>query len=254
MARRSCASPGSCRTTSWWVYDRRGYGRSVEGGTTDIFGHVADLVALLEHVSVATGRRPVLVGHSVGGQVALAATEQRPDLVESLLLYEAGLSWMPWATDMLAQVVAGTPEEAAERFLRRHLGDDGWEAMSPASRARRQAEGAALVAELSSAGRGPVFTIGAIERPVVVALGSEAPERAVLAADALLTELPRGRRIVVEGTPHGAHLSHPEVFAGLVRGVLDGSLLPATTPSGPPSSGAGERPEGVHETGTSVAR
>jgi pimeloyl-ACP methyl ester carboxylesterase len=222
--------------TSWWVYDRRGYGRSVEGGTTDIQGHVCDLVGVLERVSVVDGRRPVVVGHSVGGAVALAATEQRPDLVESLLVYEAAMSWMPWATHAIAEVTAGSPEQAAERFLRRHLGDEGWESMSPPSRDRRRAEGRALVAELSSAGRTPLFTPAAIERPVVVAHGSDAPERAVLAADAMLADLPHARRVVVQGTPHGAHLSHPMEIAALVRGMLDGTLLPGPAPSGLPSS------------------
>jgi pimeloyl-ACP methyl ester carboxylesterase len=218
--------------TDWWIYDRRGYGRSASAGTTDIDGHVGDLVAILEQVRDERESRSVVVGHSIGGAVALAATERRPDLVDALVVYEAAMSWMPWSTGALAAVTAGTPEEAAERFLRRHLGDEAWDALPEANRSRRLAEGRPLVAELVSAGRGPFFAPSAIDRPVVVAHGSEAQERAVRSADAILAGLPNGRREVVEGAPHGAHLSHPDAMAALVLGVLDRTTFPARAPGG----------------------
>jgi pimeloyl-ACP methyl ester carboxylesterase len=218
--------------TDWWIYDRRGYGRSASAGTTDIDGHVADLVAVLEQVHDQRDAPAVVVGHSIGGAVALAATERRPDLVDALLVYEAPMSRMPWSTVALAAVAAGTPEEAAERFLRRHLGDAAWEALPEANRARRLAEGWPLVAELVSAGRGPFFEPSAIDRPVVVAHGSEAQERAVRSADAILAGLANGRREVVEGAPHGAHLSHPDAMACLVLGVLDGAEASGAAPGG----------------------
>ena len=34
----------------WWVYDRRGYGRSVADTPAEVDDHVADLVAVLEVV------------------------------------------------------------------------------------------------------------------------------------------------------------------------------------------------------------
>ena len=57
-------------------YDRRGYGHSVaHPGPFGMAHQVADLIALL------AGRRAVLIGHSYGGNVALAAAAAQGDLV-----------------------------------------------------------------------------------------------------------------------------------------------------------------------------
>ena len=53
-------------------YDRRGYGRSTSLGVGDLSVHADDLLDLI-------GDRPaVVVGHSLGGVVALVAAERRP--------------------------------------------------------------------------------------------------------------------------------------------------------------------------------
>ena len=82
---------------------------------------VGDLVELL------AGRRAVLVGHSYGGNVALAAADHHPDLVAGVAAYETPLSWEPWwpgtTAGSIAVAEAGKPREAAERFMRRILGD-----------------------------------------------------------------------------------------------------------------------------------
>src|SRR5687768_10932247 len=63
-------------------YDRRGYGRSaaIDGGWEgfDIGAQVDDLVSLLG------GRRALLMGHSYGGNVAMATAARHPDLVAAL--------------------------------------------------------------------------------------------------------------------------------------------------------------------------
>ena len=72
-------------------YDRRGYGRSFpHDGPFTMDAQVADLVGLL------AGRRAVLVGHSYGGNVALATADHHPDLVAGVAVYETPLSWEPW--------------------------------------------------------------------------------------------------------------------------------------------------------------
>jgi pimeloyl-ACP methyl ester carboxylesterase len=62
-------------------YDRRGYGRSApHDGPFDMGEQVADLVELLG------GRRAVLVGHSYGGNVALATAARHPQLVSAVAI------------------------------------------------------------------------------------------------------------------------------------------------------------------------
>ena len=93
-------------------------------------------------------------GHSFGGLVCLALAERRARP-------GAGRGGLRGARDVGA-VVAGLvaraneamampdPEDAAERFLRRMIGDATWERLPAAMRAERRAEGHALLAEMRS--------------------------------------------------------------------------------------------------------
>lgn len=68
-------------------YDQRGHGASPRFTDEQRDGHpgdvlVDDLVGLLAQL----GEAPVLVGHSLGGAVALTAAVRRPDLVRALVL------------------------------------------------------------------------------------------------------------------------------------------------------------------------
>src|ERR687894_3327438 len=79
---------GTCRVLR---YDRRGYARSLSAGPPTSFGQqVDDLAALLD------GRPAVLAGHSFGGLICLALAERRPELVRSVLAYEAPMILAPW--------------------------------------------------------------------------------------------------------------------------------------------------------------
>jgi pimeloyl-ACP methyl ester carboxylesterase len=53
--------------------------------------------------------------------------------------------------------------------------------------------------------------------PVVAAHGSEARLHHKRATGDLARRVPRGELAVIEGAGHGAHLTHPEAFAGLVQ-------------------------------------
>jgi len=72
-------------------YDLRGYGGSAPA--TSKYSPVGDLVALLDHLSL---RRPVIVGPSVGGKIALDLTLAHPDRVGALLLVAPGYSGMDY--------------------------------------------------------------------------------------------------------------------------------------------------------------
>src|SRR4051794_33882807 len=71
-------------------YDRRGYGRSFpHPGPFTMGGQVDDLVQLL------AGRRAVLIGHSYGGDVALATADRHPDLIAGVAGFETPVSRPP---------------------------------------------------------------------------------------------------------------------------------------------------------------
>lgn len=198
-------------------YDRRGYGASIEAGVTDLDGHVADLLDVI-------GEEPVvLFGHSMGGVVSLVAAARRPDLVRSVLAFEAPTPWAPWWPARSSDPAADRdPAEEAERFMRRMVGDSIWERLPARTRQARRAEGPALLADLDSLLLdAPPFDAGAIVAPCLSAAGGETTWWHRRAAEELADQLPVGELAVVDGATHGAHLSHPGAVAALVRRARD---------------------------------
>lgn len=199
-------------------YDRRGYGRSPHPGPFTMTNQLDDLVALLD------GRTAVLVGHSHGGNIALAAAGRHPELVAGVAVYESPMSWEPWwpRTTAGAIAVAGSssPEEAAERFLRRMLGDQRWEELPERTKRARRAEGPAMVEELADVRRNRPWAAEEIETPVITAYGAlgaphhrEGMRHAATLLGCPVVELAQCR--------HDAPMSHP----GLLRTDVIDPLL-----------------------------
>lgn len=206
-------------------YDRRGYGRSLATGpATDLEQQVDDLARVV-------GDEPaVLVGHSLGGVLALALADHRPELVRAVVAYEAPMPWTDWWPRSTAGAVAvdGTaadrtpaPAEAAaaaERFMRRMVGDDRWEGLPLRTREQRLAEGPALLADLHAVRRGePPYDPTRVLVPVVAAHGTQSAPHHQESARRLADLVPRGELQVVEGASHGVHLTHPAALARLAR-------------------------------------
>ena len=72
-------------------YDLRGYGKSAPA--TSEFSPVTDLLGLLDHTEIA---RPIIVGPSMGGKIALDFALQHPDRVGGLLLVAPAYSGMDY--------------------------------------------------------------------------------------------------------------------------------------------------------------
>jgi pimeloyl-ACP methyl ester carboxylesterase len=199
-------------------YDRRGYARSVHlGPPTGVAQQVADLIEVI-------GDRPALVaGHSYGGTIALAAAQTHPRFVLGVVAYEAPMPWSDWwprsSAGGRAVADAADPEDAAERFMRRMLGDRRWDRLPAATRAARRAEGPTLVAEMAQLRppNPPAFEPTLVAVPVVAARGTDGAEHHHRAAEELARRAPGAELVVLDGVGHGAHLTHPGRFAGLVE-------------------------------------
>lgn len=209
-------------------YDRRGYARSLElGPATSLDQQVDDLAAVVGSDGAA------VVGHSLGGVICLALAERSPEQVVAVVAYEAPMMWEPWWPAGTAGATAlasgsrrdggdGDPGDAAEAFMRRMLGDARWSRLPAPVRAERRAEGPTLLAELRTVHH-PAPAPYRPERltvPVVAAFGSETQPQHRRAAEDLARSAPRGVLERIDGAGHGAHLTHPQAFAGLVRRSL----------------------------------
>ncbi|MDW3212880.1 MAG: alpha/beta hydrolase [Ilumatobacteraceae bacterium] len=214
-------------------YDRRGYGRSFPSdGPFGIDEQVADLSALL---AAESGRvRPsVLVGHSYGGNVALALAQHRPDLVDGVVTYETPLSWRDWWPGESAggDAVAwrSDPAEASERFMRRLIGDERWERLPASTKRSRRAEGPAMVGELLDLRARPAWLPERISVPVLAMYGEHGRPYHRRAAETIASELADAELAMLAGARHPGPNTHPDDVAEMVHAFVEARVRPTTT-------------------------
>ncbi len=214
------------------TYDRRGYRSSRDAGAAPLPVHVEDVVAIAAAYAeplpdaAGRGRRPVVaVGHSVGGTLVLWAGVAAPDRFAALAAYEPSMPWLgfhpsppgtggAWGGPGLG----ADPPHEAERFFRRMVGDAAWERLGDQERAARRADGPALLADLRGIRLPAPFDVTALTVPTVVASGGPASRSHHRGTVAWLAEhVPVIESVEFADAGHGAHLSHPDAFAALVR-------------------------------------
>jgi pimeloyl-ACP methyl ester carboxylesterase len=217
------------------TYDRRGYQGSRAGGAASLRSHVDDLVGIAEAYA-APGRtgaargasRPVVaVGHSIGGTLVLWAAVSHPDRLASVGAYEPSMPWLGFHRPRRAAGGAasgdGTTEDPdpgleAERFFRRMVGDEAWQRLAEHERASRRADGPALLEDVRGIRGATPFDVTTLRVPAVVAAGGSASfPHHQQTVEWLGEHVPSICVTRVPDAGHGAHLSHPDAFAGLVR-------------------------------------
>jgi len=205
-------------------YDRRGYGRSrPSSGPFGMDEQVADLVALLD--AVESPRPVVIVGHSYGGNVALALADRHPGLVAGVVTYESPLSWMDWwpngSSGAAAVAWRHDPEEAAERFMRSLIGDDRWERLPRSTRLARRAEGPAMVGELIDLRARAPWDSERIAAPVLAVHGEHGAPHHARAMDFLAEHLADAEVAMIGGARHFGPNTHPDEMADLISRFLE---------------------------------
>jgi pimeloyl-ACP methyl ester carboxylesterase len=196
-------------------YDRRGYGRSrPHAGPFGMEPQVEDLTGVLR------GRPAVVFGHSYGGNIALALATRWPDLVSSVAVYETPLSWLDWwpgstaGADALA--TRGNPADAAERFMRRLVGDERWARLPASTRTARREEGVAMVGELADLRDRAPWDPAAVTMPVVAMHGSRGAPHHRLSTTYLAEVLPDCRVVEIDGARHFGPNTHPTEVAAVI--------------------------------------
>ena len=100
-------------------YDLRGFGKS--SVPTGPYSHVQDLQALIEHLGLSS---PVLIGLSLGANVALNLALDHPHAARGLVLASSGLPGFAWSEprppDAAAAVAKSQGVEQARQFWLSH--------------------------------------------------------------------------------------------------------------------------------------
>jgi pimeloyl-ACP methyl ester carboxylesterase len=208
------------------AYDRRGYQGSRAGGVVDLSGHIDDLLTIADAARAEAGGGPVVaIGHSLGGNVVLGAALTSPGAFSAIGAFEPPMPWLGIRREGRATwpPLSDDADLEAEQFFCRMVGEGTWARLTEAGRAERRADGPALIADL----RGmrievPPFDVTALEVPAVFGRGgpaSAAHHRRTV--EWLGDNVPGAEVYEIVKAQHGAHLSHPDHFATMVRMVLE---------------------------------
>jgi pimeloyl-ACP methyl ester carboxylesterase len=196
------------------TYDRRGYGRRAADPPGSFSDHVDELLA---HVGATPS---VVVGHSIGGDIAMAAACRAPGAILAIGAWEPPLAWLPWWPQDSAGTVAvgeaATPELAAELFMRGVVGDDVWDGLPEETRAARRAEGVAMVVDVEAIRDTAPFDVDDVTVPMIVGRGTRSKWYHQQSAD-WFVENAAAELFTIDGANHGAHTSHVMEFADFVR-------------------------------------
>jgi pimeloyl-ACP methyl ester carboxylesterase len=204
------------------AYDRRGYYRSRDvmpiADTLDM--HIDDLF------SVIADRPAVVIGHSFGGTIALGAAlrDQSTSTIHALAAFEPPMPWLPIPGNRASRErkYDADPALVSEQFFRRLVGNSAWDRLSDAAKDERRLDGPALAAEMRSIRQSePPFDATQLAIPAVFGRGDRSAPRQRGGVQWLSEHVVGSEVIEFPGSGHGAHLSHPDAFAALVRRTVE---------------------------------
>ncbi len=214
--------------------DRRGRGCSGDAPAYTIERELDDVAVVAETIAAASGDSIDVVGHSLGGRVALAAS-LRTSALRRIVAYESAPDDGIDATEADARLLSALREDLASgdldgmlaRFMTEGVGMP--ETDLEAFRAnpiwpRRAAAAPTILRELAAARHAPEMSrtaLAGVTVPVLQLVGSESVPTFRHGAEALDRLLANGRLEVIVGARHAAHHSHPDAFVATAEAFLD---------------------------------
>jgi 3-oxoadipate enol-lactonase len=216
-------------------YDCRGFGASGPFDPAVSYTHAGDLLALLDHLGIASA---ALAGLSFGGRVVMQAALAAPERVAGLILLDAVLDGVPWDPPS-----AEALDEAARQAQNRGLlaGRAAWLAHPLFAAARQQPEVASSLAAMVAGYPGqhwlgrdphqqtqprPLDALEELAMPVLVAVGERDVPGFLEMSAVLARRIPGARYQVIPGAGHMTSMERPAAVSDLLAAFL-GQLPPA---------------------------
>jgi pimeloyl-ACP methyl ester carboxylesterase len=185
----------------------------------DAWSDADDVIELIERLDVG---RVHLVGHSLGGAIALNIAVRRPDLLRALVLEEPASVEGERSPEMqslfdrvIEQIGRGETEAATRDFLNFVSGPGYFDSQSAACR-RMLTQNAATL----SIGQLPPRTTCAdarmVQAPILYVTGERSPRR----TSPLKACLPQHDSVTISNASHGAHSDNPREYTDAVRDFI----------------------------------
>jgi esterase len=222
----------SCRVT---LLDLPNHGRS---GWTARFSYPETAAAIGDQLAAASPDPVNLVGHSMGGKVAMVLALLQPDLVERLCVvdvapvrYQTQSTFAGYVRGLRSVDLDGLPDRAtADAELRPYVPDDVVRSFllqnlrreqTPAGpRWRWQLNLDLLGDRLAEIGDWPDLQAPPYEGPVLWVAGAGSSYILPEHAAAMRRLFPRAQLVTVKNAGHWVHSEQPEIFLAILRRFL----------------------------------
>ena len=204
------------------AFDQPGHGRS---GGLDSLGDIHAMARMTrELLALLQIERPVLLGHSMGGMLAIQYALDFPEHLAGLVVSAA-----PTALEGLGDSIENTrkvTEGKARREFRREL-------YSPA--ATREAMQKGFMEDIKTDPRAQLgdliacqawsgtADVSAIASPTLVVRGTDEVEAVAKGVDALAAEIPGARHVVIPDAGHKLPIEQPAALAQALKSFLGGA-------------------------------
>jgi pimeloyl-ACP methyl ester carboxylesterase len=195
--------------------------------------HVADMTAFIEALGLGA---VTLMGHSRGGHIAFRVAQQRPDLVDRLILAEPGgdLDASLAPTDgpalpplrgptvaAVEKIAAGDVEGGVELFIDALEGKGAWRKVPAAAKQEVRDNARTLLGQINEQ-RQPYARADAeaIRAPTLFIGGANTPGTLPVVLHALAAHVPDSRVVILPNTSHFMLEQDPVGFSAAVLDFL----------------------------------
>lgn len=209
-------------------YDLRGYGKSAVP-TEQPYAHTDDLQGLLNSLGITQTH---IIGHSIGGGIAIDFALAHPDATASLVLLDSSLSGYQWPSALTTETRAvrdlalgGDMQDAKQRWMQNAVFAPALEQPEVASRLTQ------IIADYSGWGwlhANPVQPpdppaigqLGRVTVPTIVLVGERDTPYNHEIADIIQQGIPSADKVVIPGVGHMPSMEYPERFNDVVLKFL----------------------------------
>jgi len=212
----------TCRGLRLVAYHRRGT-PAWPAPNLDALGtgdHLDDLADVVESYG---GERPCLCGSSYGAVIVLELLRRRPRLDVTAILCEPPLlapdgGMERFLNRFRTALAERGGEQAAEVFLRAVIGDDGFERLPKAWRARCIASWPQIASDVEALARTTIDfePFAGLAQPLLLVAGSRSPRIYRFAIEELLRVVPRAQLEVIAEAGHMMHVDGARSFCRLL--------------------------------------